>query len=541
MSAGPCLPGSEEVTLEELGWAGQGAPTWQASCPPRQCPAQCPPACPRCPPLCSGGLTPPRPLSPAGSVPRPWSATAAVSQGEPVRVSLLPLAHTSWLGAQGCYCSSSPCPQVPHTPSWPFWGPGLCLPYLGVTRAESQGAGLGCFGGKSRCSSSRAVCRAVEGDSGCRPPQVSSKRENQFQAPGLRGPQGQGHPVPAPTSVPVRLRQQPHGDPFLLAASRPQVRPGPASGTRGARARGGAAALTQASVRILVAKVGRRSGLTHQSSPLLPEKPGWPQVLVRTCWGTWISRHTLLGFAEGSTVPGAAAALTGWRCCPWPLGMTTPSRGELNRRRHAGLGVLQSQAQWVPSSSPVRAPTLCEHSRDRVGDHPEAARWGGIGRLTGAEPRGCLVSRAQGRRLSVVLAWGPASGGVIMGFQQPDKRDGGGGAIRLPPNSECESCSVRPLGGPGVLRPLERNHGGRRGQAPTPPLPGPHLPDRACVCPSPLCGLLLPAGASGAAVHRALMGHASWCFSPGWSPGPGVWILEGPPLLPLPPQPEIAR
>lgn len=163
-----------------------------------------------------------------------------------------------------------------------------------------------------------------------------------------------------------------------------------------------------------------------------------------------------------------------------------------------------------------------------------------IGRLTGRTDRGCLVSRAQG--VSVVLAWGPTSGGVIMGFQQPDKRDGGGGAPSASRrSSECESVLRAPSGRPWVLRPLERNHVGERGQASPAPWPPTFLTARTWPAPSPLCGLPACRGLRGSCA-QGTHGPRGVGVSPlAGHPAQVSGSSKGPPLLPLPPQPEIAR
>lgn len=93
-----------------------------------------------------------------------------------------------------------------------------------------------------------------------------------------------------------------------------------------------------------------------------------------------------------------------------------------------------------------------------------------IGRLIGCTDSGCLVSRAQG--VSLVLAWGRMNRGVIVGFQQPDETDRGGGVL-----SASRWCSAgksvlsAPSGQPWVLRPPERNRAGERGQVSLTPWP----------------------------------------------------------------------
>lgn len=160
----------------------------------------------------------------------------------------------------------------------------------------------------------------------------------------------------------------------------------------------------------------------------------------------------------------------GGRCCPaWPLGRTTPSRGS-SAGRHAGLGVLQSQKPSGPPTALLLGPRHCEHFRDRMRTTQRQPAGVSIGRLTGRIDSGCLVSRAQS--ISLVLAWGQMSRGVIMGFQQLDRRDGGCGAWSASWRcSAGESVSVCPRGGPGC-----RDH--RRGTkwasvGRPPPLPGP--------------------------------------------------------------------
>ena len=78
-----------------------------------------------------------------------------------------------------------------------------------------------------------------------------------------------------------------------------------------------------------------------------------------------------------------------------------------------------------------------------------------------------------------------------------------------------------PSGRPWVLRPLERNHVGERGQASPAPWPPAFLTARGQL--QALCVACLPAGASGAAVHRALMGHVGLVFLP--------WLVTRPRCL----------
>lgn len=408
------------------GWAGQGRalPPGRRAAPLVGVRLSVPLPAPAARPL-QWGPDPPRPLSPAGPVPRPWSATAAVSQGEPVRSEPSPLAHASWLGAQGCYCSSSPCPQVPHTPSWPFWGPGLCLPYLGVTRAES-GSRLGLLWRQSGCSSSGGRVQGRGGGTqAAAPPPGVSKREKQFQAHRAFGDLRDGVTRARTYFCASEAKCDSHMETFLrcIEASG-EARPAPASGTRG-RARGGGWSAHPGFGPHLGGQ-GWEAVWAHTPSPA--------RCFLRSLAGPRCPDADLLGDLDLVTrclaLPRAAPSQglrlrpPGWRCCPaWPLGMTTPSRGELNRKTCRPRCASVSEAQWVPSSSPVRAPTLCEHSRDRSEDHPEAARWGqlrapdwshrqrlpgvqGSGRLRGSglgtDERRCdhglPVARREGRR-----------------------------------------------------------------------------------------------------------------------------------------------
>ena len=160
-----------------------------------------------------------------------------------------------------------------------------------------------------------------------------------------------------------------------------------------------------------------------------------------------------------------------WRCCSvWPRGRTTPSQGKLSRKTHRPQCALVLEIQRVPSSSPVRALTLCEHFRDRSEDHPEAAcrgqhrapDWLHRQRLPGVQGSGHLLGsglRTDEQRCDRGL---PAA-----------SRDG-----QRRWSATSRQCSAgksvlsAPSGQPWVLRPPERNQAGERGQvslAPWPP------------------------------------------------------------------------
>lgn len=296
------------------------------------------------------------------------------------------------------------------------------------------------------------MCRAVDSGWHTRP-QVSVRGKSSSRRTGPSGTAGTGSPAPAPTSMPARPSVTATWRPSCIA-SRPQVRPGrpPLQGHWGASSRQG----LERSPRLWSASWWLRSGGglgSHtQSSPLLPEEPGWPQVPRCGPARGLGSRHTALGFAKGSTVPGAAAVPSRMEMLPHvALGQDHPLARQLSRKTCRPQCASVSEPQRVPNGSPTAlllGPRHCEHFRDRMRTTQRQPAGVSIGHLTGRIDSGCLVSGAQG--VSLVLAWGQTSRGVIMGFQQPDRRDGGCGAWSASRRcSAGESVSVCPRGGPG--------------------------------------------------------------------------------------------
>lgn len=136
---------------------------------------------------------------------------------------------------------------------------------------------------------------------------------------------------------------------------------------------------------------------SHTQSSLLPEKPGGPSQVPGDAdlLGDLDLKPHVAWLCRGQHLSRAWPRPPGWRCCPaWPLGMTTPHEASLTGRACSRPQVLPvSEAQWVPSSFPVRAHT-CEYSRTGRRGPPRGARWGQhVGALTGSQTEAASVSR----------------------------------------------------------------------------------------------------------------------------------------------------
>lgn len=367
---------------------------------------------------------------------------------------------------------------------------------------------MGRFGGRAGAASAAGVmCRAVgAGYSGWRPcPQVSVRGRSSSRHTGPSGTAGTGSPVPAPTSTPVRPSVTATWRPSCTA-SRPQVRPAwpPLQGRWGASSRRG----LECSPRLwsCLGGRGREAAWAHTPSPA--------PCFLRSLAGPRCPDADLSGGLDLVTwrlaLPRAAPSQglqlrpPGWRCCPvWPRGRTTRSQGELSRKTHWPQCTLVSEIQRVPSSSPVRALTLCEHFRDRSEDHPEAAcrgqhrapDWLHRQQLPGVQGSGRLLGSGLGVDEQRCDRGLPAA-----------RRDGQRrwSAVCLPPVLCGQVCALCALGAARGAEATGEEPGGRA-WAGLPRSLAPRLPDCTWPAPSPLSGLPGCGGVRGSrvqGVHR---------------------------------------